>query len=905
MILRLALALLGLLPAVLGLVVAAWLGRRAQGGGWSRAAAAAIPATLGLVVVLLGLRALDYLGGGAGLAAWFQTAGAPSAAKLSMTVLKLQLVACGVFALWLVSWTLIAPSSPSSNRKLNMLLGLIGGMCALVSTGIVAAAPLACEPVLELAALAPLLGLGLAFSGISQRAVSEPPPPIVVPPAPPPPVDAEAVLQQAGLLKTEPAFTFRATGAARAEAATGTIRPAFETLWAASGGAGPPPSGLKQVQLALKPGSGAAPGQWLGDLPAETLDAIISSVILDALAGHGGRVLVVSAEPGAVATAVERALARIGLSRVGAVAVGTGAAKEQLAAGLFPALVCLDVRELAGEVQKHLARGNPLWLPLLDMILLHRIDELPPIESTHLAFALRRLALLAGTQLGEGRGQRWLALGTGGGTVRRYVEQAVARSFDELELGAQGTAAARVFLRRLPPRTGPGAHEELLEWGRTLRSAGATVDLEDPSGELAEVARALSLDPQRLHRSAGYHGATSLALCDERQLAQLYRTGSRLLHRIPSAQRSVVWLKDGPLTRFLSQSGTLAGLAGRGELPTPRPLAGTDNPFLAAAHLEAALDEGQPDEAQLRHAFSDAAVDALLAASPDVKRVGVRARWDGDKRRVSRSALLSRPGAPVPEQRQQTITLNVVDVRSKHDGALLGRVDRRIASTRYYPHRVFAHHGRLYQVLAGQAPGAGTISVGPAVAGSLPTMPLLDLRVESAGYHAPPERHRFGSLSFARAVAGVRVHESIRGAVPRGSADPAVTYEPIEARYDSTAAVILFERAPGEASLFHLARAVDLLLPAHLTVEDEDVEVLALPAGLGELGRPSLVFVDRHLGGIGVSAAIDAATAHNLLRWAWGALYSCPCMNGCEKCTPPLVLKRGADKQGVLKLLGG
>ncbi len=94
-------------------------------------------------------------------------------------------------------------------------------------------------------------------------------------------------------------------------------------------------------------------------------------------------------------------------------------------------------------------------------------------------------------------------------------------------------------------------------------------------------------------------------------------------------------------------------------------------------------------------------------------------------------------------------------------------------------------------------------------------------------------------------------------------------------------------------------------MQAHLVVEDEDVEVLALIDGLGEITRPSLVMVDRHLGGLGLAGAVDAAMAHNLLRWAWGVLYSCPCMNGCEQCTPSVVLKRGADKQGVLKLLGG
>ena len=41
-----------------------------------------------------------------------------------------------------------------------------------------------------------------------------------------------------------------------------------------------------------------------------------------------------------------------------------------------------------------------------------------------------------------------------------------------------------------------------------------------------------------------------------------------------------------------------------------------------------------------------------------------------------------------------------------------------------------------------------------------------------------------------------------------------MTYEPVEAGYDSTAAVLLFERVPSEAALYHLSRTLDLLLPA-------------------------------------------------------------------------------------------
>ncbi|MFO0576214.1 MAG: DUF1998 domain-containing protein [Polyangia bacterium] len=934
MMLRLALALLGLVPAGLGLLLAVRLGRGKAGGGWARAAQAALPAGLAVLAVLLGLRALDYLGGGGGPAAWFPTAPGTSAAagaaagatRLALTALKLQLAGSVVFALGLLAGSRAAAAATVS--RLAPLVGLVGALCALLATGVLAAAPLACEPVLDVAALAPVLGLGLAISGLGAAggaargpgATASPvpaaPPQPVAPPAAPAPAseDAEAILRRAGLLKIEPALSFAATDAARAGSAaapTGPGRTALDVFWAGSGGVGAPPAVLSSVRQALQ-ADGAARGQWLGDLPAETLDALLCGVVLTVLAGHGGRALLISPEPAALAAAVERALSRCGLSRPGAVAIGSSALKEQLAAGLFPVLVCLDVRELGGEVQKHLLQGNPLWLPLLDQVVLVRVDGLLPIESTHLALALRRLALLAGAQLGQGRGLRWLALSEGGPTGRRYLEQAVGRSFDELELGAWATTAARVFLRRLPAqpaRTGPGAFEELLEWGRALRGGGLALDLEDTTGELGDAAQALGIAPQRQHRSAGYHGATSLALCDERHLAQLYRTGSRLVHRLPGGgQRSVVWLKDGPLTRFLGQPGTLAGLAGRGELPTPRPLAGTDNLILTSAHLEAALDEGQPDEAELRHAFSDTAVDALLQASHDVKRVGVRARWDAERHKLTRSALLSRPAAPLPEQRRQTITRSVVDVRSKHDGALLARVDRRLAPTRYYPHRVFADRdkGRLYQVLSASAgPDGGSILVGPAAAGSVPTTPLLALGVECLRYHAPPELHRFASVSFARAVAEIRVHESVTGAVPRGAAEPAVSYEPVEAGYDSTAAVLLFERVPSEAALYHLARTLDLLLPAHLVVEDEDIEVLALTGGLGELRRPALVFVDRHLGGLGVASALDAATAHNLLRWAWGVLYSCPCMNGCDKCSPQVVLKRGADKQGVLKLLGG
>lgn len=214
------------------------------------------------------------------------------------------------------------------------------------------------------------------------------------------------------------------------------------------------------------------------------------------------------------------------------------------------------------------------------------------------------------------------------------------------------------------------------------------------------------------------------------------------------------------------------------------------------------------------------------------------------------------------------------------------------------------HHGQLFAVLAAVTQSATAIQVGPAPVGSQPTLPLLALSVESTGYHGTIERHHFGPLTFARAAAGITVTEAVTGVLLRGSLSCSVRYPAVEARYDSLAVVILFERVPSAAALFHLARGGPDL-QAHLVIEDEDVEVWRWEGGLGEVTRPSLVLVDRHLGGLGLAAAVDAAMAHNLLRWAWGVLYSCPCMNGCEQCTPKVVLQRGADKQGALKLLGG
>ena len=53
------------------------------------------------------------------------------------------------------------------------------------------------------------------------------------------------------------------------------------------------------------------------------------------------------------------------------------------------------------------------------------------------------------------------------------------------------------------------------------------------------------------------------------------------------------------------------------------------------------------------------------------------------------------------------------------------------------------------------------------------------------------------------------------------------------------------------------------------------------------------------------SVVITAFIYPVILRWTWGVLNRCSCLQGCEGCTPARVLAEGPDKVGALKLLGG
>ena len=906
-------ALAWLVPAGLGLTLAAWMQRDRGRGGWDwpRALQAAGPAALGTAAVWLLVRLFDWLAQGTGPIAWVGVAQplASDPAPLISALLRLGLAAGLVFAAGtLLGARLVGP------RWIRPPLAVLGAALALLAgllvVGAFAAGPLAYSTALplDLAAVVPVVAAGIAAGFLapdrtaapaatdaSGRAAFVPGTERAGLPANPPAGaapggDPEALLQRANVIgKTAPAIALAATGNAVPAAAAGAPSDGpLDRIWFAAGGRGRAPEALRAALARLDT---AGPGLLVGDLSAPTEAVFATALVTAALLVRAARVLVVTADPRGLCDRVAAAQIAVGAWRPGLAVAGDGELRDALARDTLPALIALQLGDLSGHALAARSPSETSWLAALDLVLLVRVDQLAPIESTDMAFSLRRLGLAL-----DARRTRpaWVAIGHGTPGSRGYLEQATLGSFAPTPLGAAATAGVRVHFRASShPAVEIRAAEKALVGLDDVQVEDATGALADPTG--------------RRSPRPGYHGRVSLTLLEDRHLAALFRARTSLAHRIDGSAGDNVaiwWVPETPLAGFLRGDGALAALEQRDELPAPRPLAGLANPELGATHLQAALREGRPDEKSLRRAFGDAEIDHLLATRPDMLH-GRRARWDEQAMQIDPAAILSDASPPSAQARGG---IQFLEVKDPLTAAVLRRIDRRVAATRFYPHRIFRARGALVQV-AGQplAANATQLLVTPAPAAAVPTDPDLSIEVTKTVWQARPQQHTLGKLTFARGVAQLDVRESVSGAIPRGQAAPSARFAPVWGQYATTAAVIMFSHAPSPKALRHAGRLAADLLPAHLLIEREDVEVLAFPDGLpfGQVNRPTLAFVDRHVGGIGVAEALDPRTMHNLLRWTWGVLNHCPCIEGCERCSPASVLAAGPDKIGAIQLLTG
>jgi hypothetical protein len=661
-----------------------------------------------------------------------------------------------------------------------------------------------------------------------------------------------------------------------------------DNAWILNGGVGRPPVELEPILQQAHPGGSAF---LIGDLPRAVEQPLCATLLLRVLV-QGQRALYVSEDAPALRARVRDALAASGGWPVGPLLSGSGELSRALLERLTPAAIFVTAEELDTEVVPLLAGATGhRFLESLACVVLGHPDQHLPIAATHLYFTLRRLSLL----LKGAPPPAIIATGDGTAGTRRFIEELAGRTVLLVRNGLPPSNGVRVFKGLLP-----GGGRRALQ---QLAAEGARVAVEDPEGHFEE-GELRSVAPETaLAARPSFQRDVSLAVIDERWIARLFRMASLLPPHVQGQPHiSVWWVPETPLSRFLLRPDMLRTLQERNELTTPRVLLGRRNRWLINAHMDAALLEAAHAENDLRMTFGDAAVNERIQ-NADLHVCGTVARVDPATNGLLRSSLCkASTDRVIRKERRTTITRDVIRVEDEESGTLLTTVDRRILPTRYYPRRVFAQGARRFTV----SPDAYSdglprerLRVKPGTDRDSLTAPILDIRPTFVEMTTEPVRMDRGDFTIAVGAAAVSVTETVQGCVTLDAQATTIRYSPVSTRepYETRAALVFLQAA----------RSLDGLIIAHLGSAQEDVEILDALSGFADVSRPALLFVDRHIGGMGVAEALPPDVVHELLRWARALLASCPnmsCLDGCTLCTPAEVLKQGPDKQGVLQMLG-
>lgn len=830
------------------IVAAAWgvawtLARGREGATWADGSGRAMAVIPAAVVLVRLVDAGLKLGGPlswVGVSPGAPGDPAPLALAFSRLVAALALVGAG-------AWVARRPPTKERERwPMAAVLAGVGLAGAVVGASLFLKAPVAWT--------ASGLGIDVAAAGVAfaifgalhalGRGLNAPHHPAPVAEATQPRVDVGAVLARLGLDPAKPLFE----RAGRPALSPGT-EDESDTLWHRAGGRGRAPAALKTL---LEDGSGTS---LVADLPEDTERALVTTLVLEAVSRRGERVLVVTSEPAAWRGHLRGALN--GSWPVGRLVAGSDELAACRSAGVLPSVVFADVDALSGSVVPWLAASRREGRPVaLDRIVVVGADRIGPVDATHLLLTMRRLslALTDGASLPE-----IVATGSGAAGTQAYLERLAHRAVRLVPVALKATAPVRVY------------------------RAPASLPRQD----------------------AALEGRLSLETVADTEIGARYRASANVMPLDGAETHVSLWrVEDSALARFLLLPRALEELDRRGELPTPRPIAGRRNRWLLRAHLEAALSEGASHEVALREAFGEAVVADRLERSPAVLSE-TRAAWiDPASGRVRRAPRRRVTATQAATKLRRTVTTETVELVDEAGGRQVALVDAAIAAVRFHPSRVFEHDGARYRL--GTAPIEASqrrVPVSRVDSRTPLTQAETMLELTSRTEAFEPTVVGRNGLSLALAALDVTVTESVDRARTIGGASATVSFARVTATYPSEATVVFFERGSAR-TLEHLARSLASMLPAHVRVGAEDADVVALPEGFGGLSRPALAFVDRHVGGMGLTDALDGDAVHDMLRWARLVLQNCGCLDGCARCTPPEVIERGADKQGVLLLLG-
>lgn len=742
---------------------------------------------------------------------------------------------------------------------------------------------------LDLASAAPLLGVAVAFALLASPAEATPG------------SDVQPIAVDVAPFGSDPLPILRSARALGRErqrwpAITGSGEDA--ELWTSAGGVGPPPVALDAVFEAITSGKSAR----IPDVPGETEEVLLAALILESALVQGRRVLVVFRDPPALKKRIDRAIELMGSGEPARVVATRRELSDALAAHRLPAVIIADVASLSDAVIPLLSRSAREFILECNLVVVSRPDRLDPVRASHLHFACARLSLLAAQ---AGLRRRFIVTAMSAPEVSRSIDALLgiksvaihlalrARNevvlFDGLTEGGTGAAAISASVRR--------AHEALV-------SANINVSVEDAAALLNSDDLAVGGSAARLDEPATLRGSVCLVIASEDQLTSIYRVAQNRMAHLGKRQVIVVWWLPSPLTSFLTEGNRLGAQLEDGTLPSPAPVFSTTNGYVQELHLRRAVQEGEPDEDALRRLFAEGAIAKLLA-SGDAKVRGERTTADVEGGVLRRSRIIvAAKSAEHGLSAGMTVTRAVAKIVDGQSGDVIEQVDRLTAQTHYYPYKVFSYRGRRYEVPSdGGSRGRDEIVVRSADANKEPTTPLIEFEVSKLRTVGGEDRRAQGAFVIRTRTDEIEVTETLRGAI---SGNATIEFPPVTARYRTQLRVVFFEHLAGHdpgPGLDHIARVLDDVLLTHLRVRDEYLEVEAFN-GYGGENVPALVFIDRRVGGVGVADALGLEAVFSMLKWTQALMKSCPCMHGCERCTPSEVLHHKA-KQSAIQLLGG
>jgi hypothetical protein len=381
--------------------------------------------------------------------------------------------------------------------------------------------------------------------------------------------------------------------------------------------------------------------------------------------------------------------------------------------------------------------------------------------------------------------------------------------------------------------------------------------------------------------SLAYAGARIMSI-ESRDALSLFEIISQGGRATDISQHYVgIVLPENPYVHFLMDT-----LARDGDLPASRRLfVAEGHETICRRHLLLALAELQDTRTSLLHLFrwEERIIQATLDEIANQGRLIKREVRYLDNRNNLVTEYIFRSTLAVGNQKRPLDAVGdhlflVRDVDApQEDGGIRMRLDFERRAIQAYPQRVFLSNGLRYRILDWNAEDADWVAC------TREAVHAVTWRIRSSQSiivksRTGQERNfgRSGTLLKTFPVA-VRYQEYVDGVLRReydltnGSfQDRATEYPPIFCSFETRALVLRFLPRADEAALRALCLSLRHVLPVHLGVEEDALEVVPLNGQIIENQKvDGLAIVDLYPRGIGLVDAIhdDQQLIQNILEW--------------------------------------